>query len=53
MKESTCTVCERSIPRSEPLQITLEGEVCCADCVARVTAHVKAALRPEARDDGR
>lgn len=46
-----CSVCDRVC--DEPLQLTMDGEATCLPCIASVTAMVRAALRPEARDDGR
>lgn len=47
----TCHVCER--PCQEPLQLTMDGEATCLPCISAVTALVRAATKPEARDDGR
>lgn len=50
-ERTTCHVCER--PCDEPLQLTMDGEATCLPCISAVTALVRAATRPEARDDGR
>ena len=47
----TCSVCGRVC--DEPLQLTMDGEATCLLCISSVIAHIRVALRPEARDDGR